>query len=45
EIAQPTPPIIPVTHTQNAAALYQQYYQTAFANMPQFINATPQQMT
>lgn len=42
---QPTPPIIPVTHAQNAAALYQQYYQSQFANMPQFINATPQQMT
>ncbi|CAF1038237.1 unnamed protein product [Rotaria sp. Silwood1] len=43
--SQQTPPIIPVSHTQNAAALYQHYYQTAFANMPQFINATPQQMT
>jgi hypothetical protein len=43
--SQPTPPIIPVTHAQNAAALYQQYYQTPFGNIPQFINATPQQMT
>jgi hypothetical protein len=41
----PTPPMISATHAQNAAALYQQYYQTPFANMPQFINATPQQMT
>jgi hypothetical protein len=37
--------MIPATHAQNAAALYQQYYQTSFANLPQFINTTPQQMT
>ena len=43
--SQQTQPIIPATHPQNAAALYQQYYQAPFANMPQFINATPQQMT
>lgn len=36
--------MIPPTHPQNAAALYQQYYQTSYANMPQFVNATPQQM-
>ncbi|CAF4917233.1 unnamed protein product, partial [Rotaria magnacalcarata] len=32
------------THPQNAAALYQQYYQQPFANMAQFVNPTAQQM-
>jgi hypothetical protein len=43
--SQQAQPIIPATHAQNAAALYQHYYQTPFANMQQFINAGPQQMT
>jgi hypothetical protein len=38
------PSMIPQTHPQNTAALYQPYYQAQFANMPQFVNATPQQM-
>jgi len=37
--------MIPPTHPQNPAALYQPYYQPQFANMPQFVNATPQQMS
>jgi hypothetical protein len=37
--------MMPQAHAQNAAALYQQYYQAPFANMPQFVNATPQQMS
>jgi hypothetical protein len=37
--------MIPPTHQQNTAALYQPYYQAQFANMQQFVNATPQQMS
>jgi len=37
--------MIPQTHPQNTATLYQSYYQPQFANMPQFVNATPQQMS
>lgn len=42
--SQPTAPMIPGAHAQAAAALYQQYYPSPFGNIPQFINATPQQM-
>jgi len=37
--------MIPPTHQQNTAAIFQPYYQPQFANMPQFVNATPQQMS
>ena len=36
--------MIPPTHPQNAAAIYQQYYQAPFTNMSQFVNPTPQQV-
>ncbi|CAF2363792.1 unnamed protein product [Rotaria sp. Silwood2] len=36
--------MIPPTHPQNAAALYQQYYQPSYTNMAQFVTPTPQQM-
>jgi hypothetical protein len=42
---QPTPTMLPPHHAQNAAAYFQQYYQTPYPNMPQFMNATPQQMS
>ena len=42
--SQQTAPIMPGAHAQTAAALYQQYYPSPFGNIPQFINATPQQM-
>lgn len=38
------PSMISQAHPQNAAALYQQYYQPPFTNMAQFVNATQQQM-
>ena len=40
--SQRTSPMISAAHV---AAPYQQYYPTAFANMPQFINVAAQQMT
>ena len=40
--SQSTPQMIPAAH---ATAPYQQYYPTAFANVPQFINIPAQQMT
>ncbi len=39
------PSMIPPTHQQNTPTLYQSYYQPQFGNMPQFVNATPQQMS
>lgn len=40
----PQSSMIPQTHPQNPAALYQQYYPQSFPNMAQFVNPATQQM-
>ena len=37
--------MISQTHAQNTPTLYQSFYQPQFANMPQFVNPTQQQMS